>query len=347
MENLSGLNKYKFLFYVEQNYSFDILRPLQEVALLEGHTVYWLLVGEDISKDFLLENELNFSSIEDAVRYCPDAVFVPGDRVPSFIPGIKVQVFHGLNESKRGNIYPERGLFDLYCTEGHERTKSLQKISTKKGYFKVVETGWIKLDSLFNYKLNQKNTRKPTILFSSTFSPSLSCAELAYDEISRLSQLGRWQWLVTLHPKMKASTVHKYKQLKSSNLTYMDNDKVLECLHRADIMICDNSSIFQEFLLLNKPVITLNNREPLPCFINIDNPVKLESAILEAQSPSSQLLESIAAYGPSITPYLDGRSSTRVLKAVENLLQNNWCDKKPINFLRNFKMRKHLKYWKL
>ena len=100
MENSSGLNKYKFLFYIEQNYSFDILRPLQQVALLEGHSVYWLLVGEDISKDFLLESELSFSSIEDAVKYAPDAVFVPGDRVLSFISGLKVQVFHGLNESK-------------------------------------------------------------------------------------------------------------------------------------------------------------------------------------------------------------------------------------------------------
>lgn len=51
--------------------------------------------------------------IDDAVRFKPDAVFVLGDKVPTFIPGIKIQVFHALNESKRGNQYPERGLFDL------------------------------------------------------------------------------------------------------------------------------------------------------------------------------------------------------------------------------------------
>ena len=112
--------KYNLLFYVEQNYSFDILRPLQDIALEHGHSVKWLLVGNDISRSFLKEKEQLLDTVSDAVAFSPDAVFVPGDRVPSFIPGLKVQVFHGLNESKRGNVYPERGLFDLYCTEGPE-----------------------------------------------------------------------------------------------------------------------------------------------------------------------------------------------------------------------------------
>ncbi len=46
--------------------------------------------------------------------------------MPGFIPGLKVQVFHGLNEDKRGIDYRERGLFDLYCTEGPIRTAMLK-----------------------------------------------------------------------------------------------------------------------------------------------------------------------------------------------------------------------------
>ena len=349
MKNLNGINQYKFLFYVEQNYSFDILRPLQKLALLEGHSVYWLLVGEDVSRDFLLDGELSFTTINEAVEYEPDAVFAPGDRVPSFISGVKVQVFHGLNESKRGNTYPERGLFDLYCTEGHERTNTLQKVADQKGYFEVVETGWIKLDSLFNYKLESagQKSNKPLILFASTFSPSLSCAELAFNEIARLSRSDKWQWLVTLHPKMSASTVQKYKQLENDNLIFMDNNKVLECLHRADVMVCDNSSIFQEFLLLNKPVVTINNREPLACFININNSKKLDVAIIDALNASPELLKAIKEYGPSVTPYLDGKSSQRVLSAVCDILAGGWVDSKPKNIIRNLQMRKKLNYWKI
>ncbi|WP_418135125.1 hypothetical protein [Psychromonas sp. GE-S-Ul-11] len=121
---------------------------------------------------------------------------------------------------------------------------------------------------------------------------------------------------------------------------------MIEALHRADLMICDNSSIFQEFLLLNKPVITVNNRSPLDCFINITEAAELKGAIQQALSPSSALIEQIKAYGPAITPFLDGNSSSRILSAVEEMIENDWQDTKPRNFIQNIKMRKKLKYWK-
>lgn len=338
---------YRFLFYVEQNYSFSILRPLQQHAKSLGHEVKWLLVGKDVSKSFLLPGEEALDSVDSAVAYRPDAVFAPGDRIPSFIPGLKVQVFHGLNESKRGNLYPERGLFDLYCTEGHERTGTLQPLAEQRGYFKVVETGWIKLDSLFGFTSSDvEENDRPQIAFSSTFSPSLSCAELVYEQIKALSQQGNWQWLVTLHPKMAPETVAKYRALENDNLMFFDNDRVIELLHRADVMVCDNSSIFQEFLLLGKPVVTVNNREVQPSFINITQPEDLAGAIERALNPDAELLAQIAQYGPSITPYLDGQSAPRVLTAVTDMLQAGWQDRKPKNIWRNLKMRKSLGYWK-
>ncbi|WP_299017031.1 CDP-glycerol glycerophosphotransferase family protein [uncultured Photobacterium sp.] len=336
---------YRFLFYVEQNYSFSILRPLQQYAKSLGHEVKWLLVGKDVSKQFLLPGEEMLESVDAAVTYHPDAVFAPGDRIPGFIPGLKVQVFHGLNESKRGNLYPERGLFDLYCTEGHERTGTLLPLAQQRGYFKVVETGWIKLDSLFSY-VHDESYSRPQIAFSSTFSASLSCAELVYDQIKMLSQQGNWQWLVTLHPKMAPETVAKYRALENENLMFFDNDRVIELLHRADVMVCDNSSIFQEFLLLGKPVVTVNNREVQPSFINITQPEALAGAIEHGLNPDAELLERIAQYGPAITPYLDGKSVPRVLAAVTEMLQQGWQDRKPKNVWRNLKMRKSLGYWK-
>jgi hypothetical protein len=345
MHKINSTQKYKFLFYVEQNYSFDILRPLQELAVLSGFEVCWFLTGADICPSFLMDSEIQLHSVGECIDYKPDAVFAPGDRVPGFIPGLKVQVFHGLNESKRGNKYPERGLFDLYCTEGPERTKTLQEITESKGYFHVRETGWVKLDSLLQFKTEAKYPR-PQILFASTFSPSLSSAENAYDTIKKLSKGGQWQWIITLHPKMAKETIAKYRALENENLIFYGNDKVIEALHRADIMIGDNSSIFQEFLLLNKPVITINNRSPLDCFINITSVNDLEKAIHSALSPSNSLKARIKEYGPSVTPYLDGNSSTRVLDEVIRLLENNWQDKKPKNIFRNFKMRQKLNYWK-
>ncbi len=45
---------------------------------------------------------------------------------------------------------------------------------------------------------------------------------------------------------------------------------------------CDNSSIFQEFLLLNKPVITVNNLHLKRVFINIAQAEQLEQLIKQA-----------------------------------------------------------------
>ena len=341
---------YRFLFYVEQNYSFAILRPLQALAKSAGHEVQWLLVGNAVSAAYLRNDEQRLSAVNEAVAYQPHAVFVPGDRVPSFIPGLKVQVFHGLNESKRGNEYPERGMFDLYCTEGHERTNTLTALAEQRKYFKVVETGWLKLDSLFaGNELEEHKTEytKPQIAFASTFSPSLSCAEYVYDEIKQLSQDPRWQWLVTLHPKMDAQLQARYRGLAGANLSFVESGAAMALLHRADVMVCDNSSIFQEFLLLKKPVVTVNNRDPQRAFININEASKLKQAIEQALNPTDELQGAINAYGPAITPYLDGKSASRVLAAVESMLSNGWRDSKPMNLFRNFKIRKALNYWRV
>ena len=339
------------LFYVEQRYAFGILRPLQAEIKLRGGAVHWLLVGDEIDECNLLPDEQCVPNAEAAVALNPAAVFVPGDRVPSFIPGLKVQVFHGLNEDKRGNVYPERGLFDLYCTEGPGRTGMLKPLAAKRKYFQVRETGWLKLDSLLHHEPAADNgtyvePRRPTILFASTFTPRLSCAESLYAQIKTMTTQDKWQWLVTLHPKMAASTVAKYEGLTGPNLDFCYNDQVFDAMHRADVMVCDNSSILQEFLILNKPVVTFNNRAPQSCLINIDDPAQLEGAITTALNPTIDLKQAIKDYGPSVTPYLDGQSAARVYQAALEMLESDWTDTKPVNLWRNWKMRRQLGYFK-
>ncbi len=334
-------NSRRFLFYVEQDYSFAMLRPLQSTARKRGHQVRWFLLG-DASASLLERGEAVAPDIDAAVAYHPDVVFAPGDRVPGFIPGLKVQVFHGLNEDKRGNIYPERGLFDLYCTEGPSRTAMLEPIARQHGYFRVCETGWLKLDAILTRPRDDTGYHRPQILYASTFTRRLSGARALYQEIERLSQSDQWQWLVTLHPKMAADTVGRYRSLESENLSYHGTGEVIDLLQRADVMVSDNSSILQEFLLLNKPVVTFRNRDPQACMINITGAHALEAAIGHALAPDDTLVKAIHAYGRSVTPYLDGKSSIRILDAVEEMLQSGWQDTKPPNNWRNFRMRQQL-----
>ena len=59
-------------------------------------------------------------------------------------------------------------------------------------------------------------------------------------------------------------------------------------------------------------------------------------------------MKNIGEFIQSTHPYNDGKSSDRVLNAVEEVLSGkfNLADK-PLDFFRQFKMRKRLKYWKL
>ncbi len=334
----------RILFYVEQGYAFDILRPLQDCARAANHQVRWLIV-ENASADSLKSGEIAATDTRAAIDYRPHVVVAPGDRVPAFIPGLKVQVFHGLNEDKRGNEYPERGLFDLYCTEGPARTTTLQNLAGQRRYFEVRETGWLKLDTILNFTPPHVDYQRPQVLYASTFTPRLSSAEALLPEIRRLAATGTYQWLVTLHPKMASDTTAGYRALQGDNLQFFETDRVVELLHRADIIVSDNSSILQEFLLCKKPVVTFNNRDPHPCMIEIDDPQALESAMNQALHPAASLQKAIDDYGPGITPYLDGASAPRVLNAILDMLANDWRDRKPANFWRNLKMRRQLKYF--
>jgi len=334
------------LLYVERDYSFDILRPLQAEARRRGHDVRWF-VGPAASQTILKEDEPQARSVEEAIAYEPHAVFAPGDRVPSFIPGLKVGVFHGLDESKRGTPYPDRGMFDLYCTEGPARSADLEALARKHGRFQVRETGWLKLDAVLKPQADRAQHPRPQILYASTFTPRLSSARALLPTIRSLSRRADWQWLVTLHPLTPPETATAWRGLENENLSYFPTERVIELLHRADVMVSDNSSILQEFLLLKKPVVTYRNRDPKPYLIDIRRPEELESAVRSALQPSAELVSAIADYGPSITPWLDSASAGRVLNAVEETLTSGWQDRKPANVLRNWKMRRQLGYYRL
>jgi len=345
----------KYLFYISQNYSFAILRPLQAEIRRRGGDVKWFL-EPNVNASYLSVDEEQLTTVEAIQAFNPFAVFVPGNVVPSFIPGIKVGVFHGFDAGKinrRGeeDHYQIRGCFDLYCTFGHKVTQQFSKLAKSDKTFKITDTGWPAVDPLFslaptNNPYHDLKDNRKTVLLCSTFSRNLTCAPHVYDTIARLSKTGKWRWLIQFHPKMDTEIVDKYKALGSDNLQFIETDNVIPILQAADVMLCDTSSVLLMFLLQRKPVVTFKGSQQGEHLINVSAPEQIEAALTEALKQPDELMQHIDDYIQYIHAYTDGNSSARVLDAVDNFTFDS-LKTKPLNLLRQLKLRKKLGYWKL
>lgn len=346
------MSQKRFLFYISQNYSFAILRPLQQAILARGDIAAWFVEGKQVNVDFFEEEEELLLSVSDIFDYSPHAIFYPANLAPTFLPGINVAVFHGFDAGKvdkKGNNdhYKLRHCFDLYCTQGPESTEKFTEFKLQHDSFHVKETGWCAIDPLYQQQKAIDKNSLPTVLFCSTFSRNLTSAPHLFDEIKRLSTQGKYRWLVQFHPKMPAEIVEQYKTIESEYLTFVETDNVIPLLQEADLMVCDTSSVLLMFLLLNKPVVTFNNIAPKDYLINITEPDLLEQSIEHGLTKPKPLMDNIQHFIEQTHPYHDGRSSERVLQAVDEVLSGKVSVKKqkPLNILRQIKMRKRLGYW--
>ncbi|MCH1925784.1 UDP-N-acetylglucosamine 2-epimerase [Shewanella sp. C32] len=350
----------RYLLYAEQNYSYAILRPLQEAIRRRGDEAAWFLAGSEINHSYIHEDETKLENVRDVIAWRPDAVLVPGDHVPSFIPGIKVAIFHGFNVAKASRKesrehFNIRGYFDLYCTQGPNTTKGFEQLAKKYEFFSVRQTGWSALDPLFTNVASStaKDNGKPTVLLCSTFTKKLSCAPLLVDAVRKMRDLDEWNWLVQFHPKMSPEIVAEYKALQNKNLTFVETDNVIPLLQQADLMICDTSSVMLMFLMQRKPVVTFRNQtregNRKEHLINVTEAEKLHDTVTYALGYPAEQMSKIDEYIADTHPYTDGKSSERVLDGIDDFLEKDFgkLKRKPLNLIRNFKQRKKLGYWGL
>ena len=224
-----------------------------------------------------------------------------------------------------------------------------KELAKKLKHFKVVQTGWSKLDILF--PIQNKTNVKPVIFIASTFTKSMSLAHNieVFEEIKRLINLNKWNWLITLHPKMDKDIVEKFKSLeKEDNVKYIPILDSLEVLKEADVMFSDTSSILIEFIVQKKPVVTFNNKNPKRHIINITKACDIEKSIELAIKRPKELMVEIDKYIEYIHPYSDGKSSARVIDAAIDFLEKDrsYLKRKPLNLFRKFQMRKKFNFFK-
>jgi len=343
--------KLKWLFFVTKPYSFSILEPIQN-AITES--------DYGIVKWFSASSATNYScpgdqlkSNEEVSDYNPDAVIVPGNIVPHFWPGLKVQIFHGLDEEVKG-FYNITGFFDLYCTTGPVMTGKFSTLAKNKKHFLVRETGWPKLDPIYNNKWSFGDQKDqlisqyelspglPIILYAPTFPSKYTSAPDLLGSIRQL-QKHDYNWIIKFHSLMDESIKEKYKKLDSNNFRIVDELNILPIMAGSDIMITDTSSVAYEFLHFDRPLITYQAIARREKGIDIQDPSELSSAIERSLNNLDEFSGNRETCLKDIHPYSDGNSSNRVLKGIAEILADglqNDLKQKPQNIIRKYQIRK-------
>ena len=344
-------SNYKYLFFVTKPYSFSILEPIQQ-AINESNY--------GIVKWFSASSATNYScpgdqlkSNEEVSDYSPDAVIVSGNVVPHFWPGLKVQIFHGLDEEVKG-FYNITGFFDLYCTTGPVMTENYSVLAMHKKHFLVRETGWPKLDPVYKNEWGFSDQKDqlikqcklipelPVILYAPTFPPKYTSAPDLLDSINKLKNC-KYNWIIKFHSLMDQSIRERYKKLESNNFRVVDELNILPFMAGSDIMITDTSSVAYEFLHFNRPLITYQAIARRDKGINIQDPSELSPAIERSLNDPNEFSHNRESCLQDIHPYFDGHSSNRMLKVIETILTeglHNELKQKPLNFLRKYQIRK-------
>jgi CDP-ribitol ribitolphosphotransferase len=339
----------KTIFFCQHPYAFGILEPIMQVLKEKGFEYLWF-VNEPIKEKFPFKNEPFTSNMNEVKEFKCDAIFVPGNEVPYYLRGLKVQIFHGFAGEKKGH-FRIRHYFDLYLTQGPFFTRKFIELKNKFKNFEVIETGWPKIDiygkELHKYdseknELLKKYNANKVVLYAPTFSPSLTSGGFLVDEFKELAKNKEYLILVKFHDLMSSELINSYKQLASSNenIIFEEERNIIKFLLMADIMISDTSSVVYEFLLLDKPVITFKSSskniqwDDSKEYKNLSDKIKSN---LEEDPFKAERQQVVSEYHP----YTDGESAERMVDAVSNYIAENGVpEMRKLSFLRRLKIHK-------
>ncbi len=338
----------KFILFCNLPYAFSILKPLEDEIKKRGFEFIWYVPKNILDKFPYLESNYT-SEIKTLKKYKSDAIFVPGNDVPHFLEGIKVQIFHGLAGEKKGH-FRIRDYFDLYLTQGPYFTDKFKALAQKHKNFKVIETGWCKLDKLYSISdevllekanLLKKYDVQSIVLYAPTFSPSLTSAQEMLSTIELLSSRDDTLLIIKFHDKMERNIKENYLQLESKNLLIADEKDITKFLQISDLMISDTSSVVYEFILLDKPVVTLNTTSENINWVDVNNVNELKDKVLHILAGNDEHRYEREKTIMQYHPYNDGESASRMIKATIQYGEENGIPKK-----RKLPMLRKLKIFK-
>lgn len=337
----------RIVLFCENKYAIDILYPIyQEASKSLKNKILWYVHSPKIPQ-FPLSAEVRYTcSIQEVYDFSPEAIFVPGNIVPYYLPGVKIQVFHGYAAEKKDH-WVIRRYFDIYFTQGPFFTDKFTELSKKYKDFEVVETGWTKQDWIKAHlhdfdaekeSLLKEHGKTQIVLYAPTFSPSLTSLSYIKQALVDLVRQKDIVLMMKFHPLTKQEWVDEYKQLaeQEEHIMWVDDFNVTKYQLMADVMISDTSSTVYEFLLLNRPVITYRTIAKDIYWTNITELSFLADAF-ESVQHDEESIKRRQWVVENYDPYLDGNVCKRMLAAVADYIQRHGVPKKrKLNLWRKY-----------
>ena len=328
----------RIVLFCENKYAVDILLPIQEEADKEGNNQVLWYVHKPKFPEFPLKDKVRWSnSMQEIYDFSPEAIFCPGNIVPYYLPGVKVQVFHGYAGEKKGH-WVIRHYFDTYFTQGPHFTKGFERLAAKHKNFEVLETGWPRQDWVMQHMhdFDQEKKRildeykcKQIVLYAPTFSPSLTSLPVMKEALVELTEKKDVVVMIKQHPLTRAEWVEEYRQLANEHkrIIWVDDFSVAKYQLMADVMISDTSSTIYEFLLKDKPVITYKASAQDIYWKDIADTSQLCEAFDEVQE-KEEYIKLRKWIIENYDPYNDGKGAHRMLEGVRDYIRRNGVPKK-------------------
>ncbi len=351
------MSKPRILFYVERDLHLPFLEPIHDylaandLAKTAFSSPEWF-AGNDITRArgcndklqaYLAAKSQFFANPQD---FSPDVTIV-ADACHSTIPQLKhiINVGHGM--ICKGAFYTDspiirrENLSELICVPGPWHKRRL----AKNVFIPIITTGFMKSDLLFGANAVSRedfcqslgiDPNKKIVLFAPTYNPELSTVPCVWDEIAEIATPDR-ELLIKLHNVSDESWKDLYRNMaeKHANIHYLTDADYGGMMHAADLMISDVSSIYIEFLLLDKPLVLFNNPEMTNFRFYRPNEIEylargaatqvasfeeLRVAVSEELSDPERLSARRKQYIPALDYGRDGKSAKRAAEAILD-----WC----------------------
>lgn len=191
---------------------------------------------------------------------------------------IKVNTWHGspikkiLKDSKDrtkirtiikyilGKLFPRWDpVYDIVISSSPEVTSRLTTAFSDKA-LSILEFGYPRVESMIEKSLTLDKTNRllylPTLRDSSDFEKDLfTTFGFEPSSISKKLEDVGYELIIKLHPMNKLSDCFLSSISSYSNISVSDEDDVYTLLSNSDILVTDFSSVYLDYIMLNKPVL--------------------------------------------------------------------------------------------